>query len=907
MALQHLYSRVPARLSIYNKTDSFDTFAYSDGLTRDFVEKELAPIYDNKPTKNEAVLIREGKIPPVFCQRSGKNDELIQSCISFVSKDYTGERSSYFVHSLILSDAEKKSSLYSPDYDMLNPEMFCKDFSGIDLNTSEEYPDSNLPELTFLPRQSQNVTEWARRYDTAMLKRLIYAGINLICGKGKPIFLLLSVPHNELSARALEFMNTFVQIIPYHARKSLSFVTDAGDCLKFSGFKIRFLPENAEIVASKGVFLHMGKKMCMGIRDEDVSANLQIVDFFYGLLLNDAVRREFLLYVDGAIRKKPNLAALNLKNLTDLAFLFRQCSGMFPETAVLPNDDRVYDFITVYEKYRDALSDEYRINAMRCLQRYPVNHQMIPKNIFNRICRLYPGETPVTKRQIMNVVLDLIHTDTMRDKLFAFIKNVYEDEDEEIRLLINKDLCSVYYGGFLQLPILAFFAVNFAREPERTRDMVVDKLLLTIRTPAVQPKILEFFNLYYNKLTAAQKDRFYESFLKMLPEADNLAAKLIVLVDEYLPMEQEELKQRIAAGICAAVELDQRRKEPRLLQLLLEKEGFCADAVTAKIFGDWSTKKIFGEYMDALWEKPLEQRIGGILHIWTVVPYMAESVQTKFLAALTELFSTGLAKGSLPSLLQAECTLERETESAKNVQAAAFVRQLAEQALHPIISEASMDVFRQRDGVKMLLEYAQSHPYIKSSDGYKLAYALTAMLKAAEECHCDEILAIWRKLPKDTGVRKDMGKYMKREISSAMTDGEKITSAALLMALTEEMIGGSFQFRNGYDKIHAVLAETEMSDKTGWNADSKAIRILLKGAALICGIPGMDTSVCDPDSGLGQILTDFSSKHGKRGQRWIQDVLAAESGCSEQYRDYCLKTAKNAPGQKGFFAKLFGK
>ena len=52
MAKQHFYSRVPARISMYNRADSFDTFAHSEGLDREFIERELAPVYENKLNKN---------------------------------------------------------------------------------------------------------------------------------------------------------------------------------------------------------------------------------------------------------------------------------------------------------------------------------------------------------------------------------------------------------------------------------------------------------------------------------------------------------------------------------------------------------------------------------------------------------------------------------------------------------------------------------------------------------------------------------------------------------------------------------------------------------------------------------------------------------------------------------------
>ena len=48
MAKQHFYSRVPARASMYNRCDGFDTFAHSEGLEQSFVQEELAAVCENK-------------------------------------------------------------------------------------------------------------------------------------------------------------------------------------------------------------------------------------------------------------------------------------------------------------------------------------------------------------------------------------------------------------------------------------------------------------------------------------------------------------------------------------------------------------------------------------------------------------------------------------------------------------------------------------------------------------------------------------------------------------------------------------------------------------------------------------------------------------------------------------------
>ena len=61
MAYQHFYSRVPARLSMYEKTDSFDTFAKSEVIDQKFINDNLLPFCNIKLTTNEMNLIRDGK------------------------------------------------------------------------------------------------------------------------------------------------------------------------------------------------------------------------------------------------------------------------------------------------------------------------------------------------------------------------------------------------------------------------------------------------------------------------------------------------------------------------------------------------------------------------------------------------------------------------------------------------------------------------------------------------------------------------------------------------------------------------------------------------------------------------------------------------------------------------------
>ena len=105
MAYQHFYSRVPARLSMFERADSFDTFAKSEQFDEKFINSNFIPFCNIKLSQNELNQIRDGKFTTAYAQYFSKNGEnLIHSAISYIPLDFTGERSSYMVHSLLYNE-----------------------------------------------------------------------------------------------------------------------------------------------------------------------------------------------------------------------------------------------------------------------------------------------------------------------------------------------------------------------------------------------------------------------------------------------------------------------------------------------------------------------------------------------------------------------------------------------------------------------------------------------------------------------------------------------------------------------------------------------------------------------------------------------------------------------------------
>ena len=542
MAHQHFYSRVPARVSMYNKFDGFDTFAHSKELTREFIERELAPVYTDKLSKNDMALVRKGQIKPVYYQCMLKSGKLVQSCLTFLPLDYTGERSAYFTHSLILTEEEKREALVNYNNAIFNKDLFKTDISEFNITSPNATPNSNYEELEYNLNSINEVQGLYKKYDPEMVKEFIGAILLSLCKKGKNIFFKLDVNDEELSTYALDFINEIMSILPYTLKQNLSFITYINDYTQFSSFKLKCVSSNCpEIYQERGVFFDFKINLVTGLDLEEIRINKSTINFLYSLLENNEMRIEFLKYVTNAIDNISSLQNLNLKTLSDLIFLFCGTCGLFVEENIIPNDESVFEFFNIYEKYRLVLNEEYRMRAYKVLKRYPNNHLGIPKTVFAKISKLYPTDIKQAKRMAMDIVLELIHTDIMREKLFTFIVNNYKDEDDETRKTINFDLCRVFYGGFMQPQILKHFTSNFSNEPVETQDQILEKLFLTIRTISIQQKILEFIDTHYDSFTESQRKKFYEMVFEMLPECDELALVLVKIVNKHSVKEKEDL------------------------------------------------------------------------------------------------------------------------------------------------------------------------------------------------------------------------------------------------------------------------------------------------------------------------------------------------------------------------------
>lgn len=921
MASQQLYSRVPAKMSMYNRSDSFDTFACSADLDRDFVERDLAPFCENKPSQQEAALLRTQKIDNGYYQFVTKDGIMVQSSIAYIPVDYTGERSTYLVHNLVYTAEEMREVVSQPNFDVFNPAMFISDLDAFDVTNPQAKPLREYPHKEFENKEAEN-TEWLlHTFDLTTIKRFIYAMLAAACGKLKGVYFLLS--NQDTSLISLRFINSFLQIMPYHVRPELSFATRLSDINRFPNIRLKAM--NAmlpHVPQSKGAFFDFMTKTVVGVKDEDITANGQMVEFFYSLLSNDALRREFLMATHHAVSTVPALGVVNLKALADLVFLFRASSGMYDVDAILPNDDKVTDFFLIYEKARAALSDEYRINAMKVLERYPATHNAIPKQVFAKLTKIYASEIPGTKHVVMKVVLDLIHTDIMRDKLFAFICANYKGEDPETKKQINLDLLRVFYGGFLQPQILEFFNDNFASEPQETRDVIVERVLLAIRTQTVTGQILDFLRNHYKRLGKTAKDMVYDTLLENLPEGDELSLTFATFIDQHVPSERVELRNRVAQELCREVEAEQRRKEHPMMLMLPKMQGFVYNVAVGMIMSTWSSRKIFAEYCDVISQGDVAWRIEQMLRIWQTFPFLDDVLANKTLVTLADANAQHPVRMDVYLVMQMENTLMEGLQKTGNDAAYGFGIGFLDRVLRPMIGGAVWDIFRHPDrpnGAETVIAYVNEHPAAKS-DKLEVVENYLAVKEGMIAGNTERCITHVELLPKDKAMRVAMANYLNEEVGKAAKIG---VSVCFLQSIINYLKTGGLALRGIYD-VRQEPFEVPVGDapdevllkgraaKKQEKIDQTERRIAALREVLSIGNDIVQYAQTEEfrlaataeSSEVRDVLAAFVSSQDKAGVKQAETVIEKLRPKNNEFVRYCYDCLKVLqPKKKGFFGK----
>ena len=907
MALQHFYSRVPARMSLFHKVDGYDTFSCSAGIDQSFIETELLPVCEDKLSAADADLARREKLAPAYMQFCTSDGRLVQSCISYLPRDYSGERSAYLVHSLIYDAQETETVLSSPDGSVMPCDLFCRDLSAWNVTDPAARPDTDYPTAAYRQPPENDWQTLISRLGPDCGKPILYAFLSSLCGKSRSVFVCSESAPAETSGEVLNLIHTVLRVVPYHLRPLLSFCTRVGEQSRFQGMRVRGVTGSVETVqTARGVRIDLTHGAVLGIPELELSQNAALCNFFWSLYRNDTLRREFLLFTKNAVKNFPPLGLPSMKNLTDLVYLFRCGSGLYQEKVVLPNDDAVLELFTVYEKYRDALPEEYRLNTVKSLRRYAQAQTGIPKKLFTKVTKLYPGEPACVRHLILTVVLELIHTDAMRDRLFAFLKGIYDSEEEATKGEILHHLCSVYYGGFLQQQILAFFDANFAAGHFEGMEEILEKLLLTIRTKAVQDKTLEMIDRYEAHFTPAMREAVGDAVLEHLPEGDSLAAQLLALTDRLLPQTDDDFRTRFLSRLCDAVDEEQKRTDHPMFRLIVRTDGICARTVGDRILRSSPGKRIFGEYIGHLCTGTPEAAVLRLLDTRDRLGDLNDATAKKLADTACRSLSARFPQSGLSEWVGAERAMNAWLSDHSAGETRAFADRLRAEVLLPAIGNTLCNVFTDPDAGMSPEEaeaYAAGTEILRSGDAYAtLRAAIDA--KAATDGDPVRLFRLVDRIRTEKPVAAGIAAWLR--------------SGEIRGNLPAELAAGYLAGRLDYSALWETLRTPEERTAEPKNALKKqiadaedarmqALLTLLRDIGADAELSeGMKKALSPATDSLRGLLVSYVGARGKREAAALCESLTALFGSTPEIAALCEAVTAAVPKQH-LFARLFGR
>lgn len=863
MSYQHFYSRVPARISIFNKTDGYDTFAHCSRLDREFILGELSSVYLNKLDARDALKIRRGEMEPVYSQTMLPSGQLVQSALSYLPLDYTGERSAYMVHSLVLTDEERLAIVGGADCSVFNPDMFVTDASVFNMTSASAAPNPAFPERNYQPKRFVDPWSVISRFNPEAIKAFLCAIVLNLCADGKDVYFRLPCEDRRVSMEALSFINALMSILPYRMRESLSFVTYVSDFSQYQGTKLKAIGRDCEpIPYNKGVFFDFEMNVMTGVEFNPESYR-PLVTFLYSLFENPTLRNAFLTY-SNRIFAKYGYTNVSVKVLNEIVFLFWQCSGYYVEETVLPGDVAVYESFVIYEKYREALTNDHRKQVYKCLMRYSRANSPIPKDVFERLERLYPDECIPAKAVALDVLLHLIHTDIMRRELFEFIKKNYDGEEDGVKAVINRNLCRVFYGGFLQSELLEFFDAHFDKEPEQTRTVILDKLMLSVRTVAVQRRIIAFIDKHYDSFNSEQKIKFYSTFLEMLPECDRLASMLIALVNRHIDKERADLRNLIKNKLIEHLERGYSGHGHNILPLLIENNGFSDDVAVRHIFETRADGIVFQDYVRLLASMPAYKRASKLIRVYRVVPNIDEELYERLLSEF-ENIEVNVGLTTMHELIRADKT----ASSTLPTKFAALIKQ---NVIYPAVVHTFYDAFKVRyakEGLDILFKYAEGNEILTSSEQYRTVESYLQLVRFAERGYTEGVFTVIDTFPQNQGVRLDIAEHIR--MCSLNRNNQKPKTSFIFELAMNYLKTGNFRFDAVYEqykkflstKHERILGPKATDERVEAASAAEAVEIALECAVEICRVTDdYGYLVCGDESGFGRAVDDFINLFG---------------------------------------------
>ena len=751
MAKRHLYSRVPAKASMYQLTDGYDTFARSGGLDKDFIFSEMGRLFEYSPGKAESGMILDGVLPPTYASLRTPGGDIVHSCITYLPRDFTGERYAVMINSLVLDKDEKQEVYTKKEAAYFNPGLFDEKISDFKITSADYAPITDYPETRYETAPLKDISQIVGEYDERVIKRLLFALIYVTSYKNKYVFIAPVMPAEELSQWGLELINALMQLFPAFVRERLSYITFITEYKKMNCFNVKFVHSDDIQTAGKGFIFDMTPSKADNIKDSEYKECESEINFLYELCENKTKRDAWTSFCDNISLNDDNYEKPSLNAFCDLVLLFKQAryEGEPEENDLVANDNACFKLISTYQSHRNVLELKDRLNILAPLiSRYCRTRAAIPANIFSRITKLYPKEPEECRVVIMDGLLELIHTDAMREKLFSFIKSVFDGENAERREIICENLSRVFYGGFLQEQILTLFDTAFEKETYQSKTNIISKLLLSIRTEGIRDKVFEFLKAHRDHMTEDHRNLVYSALVDAIPFKDKTASMAVEVIDHYTQIESPAAQNEIVYELYAMLEEDDSVAGVLVTDSDISRKGPVSLGIIKKIVRNNAKKKLFTLMLSRLAGQKLYGIANAVEGVWLFDETDSEGINKALSDKLRILFEEAGQNTTLEDMITLH---KRLTESPLNKGdfRQGVYKKLCLSFLYPLMGERYIKALDPRQYAKPISYYAGfalTTEGISSFAGVKTVIQFADLVKAINDLKPVDALDIVFKL-----------------------------------------------------------------------------------------------------------------------------------------------------------------
>ncbi|MEH7481735.1 hypothetical protein V7157_11770 [Neobacillus drentensis] len=218
---QQMYTR--ERGGIFLSTDGYDTIAISEGLDKSFVKKYLHPfcIYQSPKALTSRGEKDSSLYPETVTLFQPETGDMVIGQSVFVPADFTGQRSTYFMHNYVLPPNRKEEWIKHPEK-LFQINDFQTSYKIEQGHVLSELEETGYDDMDVLAGKDTLLGNLGIRED--QFKQLLFAVMSSIAGK-KKVFISLNVPLQEYSKAALQLLELIYLYLPYTHRRKLGAMT----------------------------------------------------------------------------------------------------------------------------------------------------------------------------------------------------------------------------------------------------------------------------------------------------------------------------------------------------------------------------------------------------------------------------------------------------------------------------------------------------------------------------------------------------------------------------------------------------------------------------------------------------------------------------------------------------------